>query len=440
MSNNSTTPPNPSQDPNSTTVPGQTPLGDNGSAIGVGQNEFFSSRAKFRNSERFAYRGPDLSYPLGIADMADIRKNPAQQGTYIQFNVFKREGQRADLDVDFGLENPFIGDIGVGFYNKEGAEVGEISLGDTVRNSSEAFGRVLLGSNKSLTDRTDRGEKSDTNAVKSEFNLGGGGIGARDFATGGLAGDITPEILQQRVKTVASDIRQSKAVEKLEETVRLYVPNSLSFSDQAEYEEASVGAFNAITELAAGNAGALSENLQLSLIDKASGLAGKLPGVADNDFSNLIRARLGIATNPRNESLFKGMSRKSFKFDFVFAPRSQEEALMVLNIIEAFRFHMTPELSLGGSTLLAPHEFEITFKTLENFQSFDNTHTSSSGEFVDNPNLPRIGRAFLEGCDVNYSPNERSSFYYDGVPSEITLGLSFKQAFISNRQFILEGF
>ena len=398
MSNNSTTPPNPSQDPNSTTVPGQTPLGDNGTAIGVGQNEFFSSRAKFRNSERFAYRGPDLSYPLGIADMADIRKNPAQQGTYIQFNVFKREGQRADLDVDFGLDNPFIGDIGVGFYNKEGAEVGEISLGDTVRNSSEAFGRVLLGSNKSLTDRTDR------------------------------------------VKTVASDIRQSKAVEKLEETVRLYVPNSLSFSDQAEYDEASVGAFNAITELAARNAGALSENLQLSLVDKASGLAGKLPGVAENDFSNLIRARLGIATNPRNESLFKGMSRKSFKFDFVFAPRSQEEALMVLNIIEAFRFHMTPELSLGGSTLLAPHEFEITFKSLENFQSFDNTHTSSSGEFVDNPNLPRIGRAFLEGCDVNYSPNERSSFYYDGVPSEITLGLSFKQAFISNRQFILEGF
>ena len=83
MSNNSTTPPNPSQDPNSTTVPGQTPLGDNGTAIGVGQNEFFSSRAKFRNSERFAYRGPDLSYPLGIADMADIRKNPAQQGTYM---------------------------------------------------------------------------------------------------------------------------------------------------------------------------------------------------------------------------------------------------------------------------------------------------------------------------------------------------------------------
>jgi hypothetical protein len=124
---------------------------------------------------------------------------------------------------------------------------------------------------------------------------------------------------------------------------------------------------------------------------------------------------------------------------FTFAPRSQEEALIMMNIIEAFRFHMMPELSLGGNMLLAPHEFGISFMTLNAERTEDGTFSRAT-EFVENKNLPKIGRAFLESANTEFAPNERSAFFYDGIPTEIKLTLNFKQAFLPNRQFILEGF
>ena len=116
--------------------------------------------------------------------------------------------------------------------------------------------------------------------------------------------------------------------------------------------------------------------------------------------------------------MFKGTTRRAFQFAFTFAPRSQEEALIMMNIIEAFRFHMMPELSLGGNMLLAPHEFGISFMTLNSERTADGTFSRAT-EFVENKNLP---------------------FFYDGIPTEIKLTLNFKQAFLPNRQFILEGF
>ena len=103
---------------------------------------------------------------------------------------------------------------------------------------------------------------------------------------------------------------------------------------------------------------------------------------------------------------------------------------MMLNIIEAFRFHMLPELSVSSTMLLAPHEFDVSFFYRD----------LPSGEFVENINLPKIGRAFLTDLSVNYAPSERSTFFRDGVPTEVTLNLTMSQAVLLNRQLILAGF
>ena len=116
--------------------------------------------------------------------------------------------------------------------------------------------------------------------------------------------------------------------------------------------------------------------------------------------------------------------------NFTFAPRSERESHIAVNIIEAFRFQMLPELSLTTTFLLSPNEFEITLKQLD----------TTSGQFVKNPALPTPGRCFLIGTDVNYTPNVKSAFFRNGVPCQINLNLSFAQAFIMNKQLVLGGF
>ena len=442
MAQPSTTNPNPEQDPQNTTVSGQPPLeASNPSRFGVGQNELYSDRAKTRNNSRFAYRGPDLSYPKNILDIVNENTAASAQGTYIQFNVFKRQSQRADIDTSVSAENPLLFEVGVGFFDENNQRTGGLDAGRAIRQSNYAFGQVLTGSNQVATNLQDGGDKFNVNAVKADQTFFGndGFLGYNDFATGGQSRQFTPDQLRKRQKTVASDIRLSKASEKLEETIRLYMPGNLTVNDSVEYEETTAGGFNDINELIAGNAGALGERIGLSAVNTISGIAGAAPGIGGDDAANFLRARLGIAQNPRNESLFKGTTRRAFQFAFTFAPRSQEEALIMMNIIEAFRFHMMPELSLGGNMLLAPHEFGISFMTLNSERTADGTFSRAT-EFVENKNLPKIGRAFLESANTEFAPNERSAFFYDGIPTEIKLTLNFKQAFLPNRQFILEGF
>ena len=153
------------------------------------------------------------------------------------------------------------------------------------------------------------------------------------------------------------------------------------------------------------------------------------PGVGEDALTNFFTARYGIVENQRMESLFESVNRKKFQFEFQFAPRSQEESIIVLNIIEAFRFHMLPELSLSGAMLLAPHEFEVEILIKD-----------PGGAYEINRNIPQIGRAFLESVNVDYAPNDRSAFFYDGVPCEIKVQLSFSQALLMNRQLVLAGF
>ena len=243
--------------------------------------------------------------------------------------------------------------------------------------------------------------------------------------------EVGPSANREIVNRVASDIRLSKATEKLEEQILMYVPSGLNFSDKVDYEEGSAGVFNAINEAISGNLGAGIDKLKLLGVEKLSSKAAKnIPTAGENDLQNFFRARLGFAENPKNESLFRGVGRKTFSLEFKFAPRNQRESIMMLNIIEAFRFHMLPELSVSSTMLLAPHEFDVSFFYRD----------LPSGEFVENINLPKIGRAFLTDLSVNYAPSERSTFFRDGVPTEVTLSLTMSQAVLLNRQLILAGF
>ena len=59
---------------------------------------------------------------------------------------------------------------------------------------------------------------------------------------------------------------------------------------------------------------------------------------------------------------------------------------------------------------------------------------------VENTELPKLGRCFVTAIDTNYSPNPKSAFFVDGTPVQVNMNVSFTQAIMINKQFVMQGF
>ncbi len=378
-------------------------------SVNLGQSEYFSTRDKFRSEGRFRFRGggTPLVYPVDLLNEAQSNR----QSAAIRFAPYKRESSQ--LRVELRKDTVAFGDVGEDNNIIEGTG-GEIGL---------PFG----------DDNVDSKETPDNN---SGVARGAYGLGSNTAVGGSILGQLagpfdspTDEELGKFVERISSDVRLSRAGNQKLEEIYLYCPTGLQFGDSVAYTEASAGGFNAVVEAFSGNFQAAADKLKLLGVGKLSKFASAIPGIEESDLNNYFSARYGIVENPRLESLFQNVNRKSFGFEFQLAPRSQEEANVILNIVEAFRFHMLPELSISGQMLLAPHEFEVEI-----------LHRTQTGDFELNNNIPQIGRAFLEDVTLNYTPNEKSAFFYDGVPCQIGINLKFSQAILLNRQLVLAGF
>ena len=133
------------------------------------------------------------------------------------------------------------------------------------------------------------------------------------------------------------------------------------------------------------------------------------------------------------------------------------------NIIQSIRFHSVPQLAPSTLNYLAPHEVEIKFyrttllgddtvkdtfgrdgssefkdvTTLENGEEGDSENTIT---LIENTELPKLGRCFVTAIDTNYSPNPKSAFFVDGTPVQVNMNVSFTQAIMINKQFVMQGF
>ena len=278
----------------------------------------------------------------------------------------------------------------------------------------------------------------------------------------GVYSGVTQEALNQ-----VKDVRINRASERSMDRIFMYVPNTLNFTDTFNYEAQNTGALRMFYEAAAGNSKAVSEPIRTcaqSMISKqAEGFTDDLSGgaVKFNPYDSL-RTQIGLVSNPMEEQAFKGVPFRQFSFSFQFAPTSPEEAKMMQNIIQTFRFHSAPELSESTTQFFAPHEVDVKFfrNTMINRENnarqirdtfgrsarVDEVSTISGGEgdtvgkLVENTEIPKIGRCFVTSVGLNYSPQSKSSFFVNGVPSEVSMQVTMTQAIQINKQFILQGF
>lgn len=192
-------------------------------------------------------------------------------------------------------------------------------------------------------------------------------------------------------------------------TVALYMPDTLNFTNNAQYDNLSV-------------AKAL-ENTTLPLVGRISKAITSTVGG-----EGLVRAglnRLGYVFNPQQQLLFEGIDFRTFDFSFTFTPRSAREAAEIKQIVKVFRKHSLPTINDGaaGFFFTPPSIFEIQFL---------------SGDKI-NTNLPLIKRCVVETVDVNFAPNGWAA-HTDGAPVQTTMQLRVKEIILVDSKQVDSGY
>lgn len=157
----------------------------------------------------------------------------------------------------------------------------------------------------------------------------------------------------------------------------------------------------------------------------AKGYADKLGGFSDNQAKGALASITKEVANPFKEQIFNHTEFREFTFFYHFMPKNRNEAQMVKDIIEKFKFHMHPDLNDTGLFLKFPSQFDIVYY-------FD-------GKV--NTNLNKIATCVLTDCFVKYgAENDKFASFRDGVPVETTLTLKFKETSVLTKKQIKDGF
>jgi len=236
---------------------------------------------------------------------------------------------------------------------------------------------------------------------------------------------------------------RTQTTKRITDSIALYLPASVRDTTTAEYENMSTGlvgmfagkGFDFFQDFvnkdydaaAAEGTGAAADFM--TEVAKRSG-AAFVDALAGSDSSlALLNRGLGRADNPFMEVLFTTMGVREFTYNFNFAPRNSDETMEVQQIIQLFRFHMAPEMQSANSRYLTlPSEFDIHYM----FKGKD-------GNGRENDYFNRIATCVCTSVDVNYTPNGVRSFE-DGSPTQIQVGLTFRETEILTKEKINQGY
>ena len=263
--------------------------------------------------------------------------------------------------------------------------------------------------------------------------------------TGTSSGRGEPDLAiseRNRRAKVGIDSR-TQTTKRITDSIALYLPPSVRDTTTAEYENMSTGlvgmfagkGFDFFQDFvnkdydaaAAEGTGAAADFM--TEVAKRSG-AAFVDALAGSDSSlALLNRGLGRADNPFMEVLFTTMGVREFTYNFNFAPRNSDETMEVQQIIQLFRFHMAPEMQGANARYLTlPSEFDIHYM----FKGKD-------GNGRENDYFNRITTCVLTSVDVNYTPNGVRSFE-DGSPTQIQVGLTFRETEILTKEKINQGY
>ena len=218
---------------------------------------------------------------------------------------------------------------------------------------------------------------------------------------------------------------------KLVSTISLYMPDTLSVSQLSQYGAIDLttllGTLGLVSEAAISAADlARGKEIKESLKNLGTETVAKLG--SQYSYGNAVGPALktiGSAVNPQMELLFNRIDFRTYQFEFLFTPKSQSEAVIVSDIIKAFKFHAAPDIdsSSSGRYFVVPSVFEI--------EAF----------FQNGPNkfVNKFAVSALESVFVDYAPQGWVT-HQDGSPVQTRMTLKFKEMDIMTKSKIDQGY
>ena len=289
----------------------------------------------------------------------------------------------------------------------------------------------------SLTKNATTGLRSDRNRLQIQNNEVTGGNYSSDSTEENLSTSDRNESAMQQLG------RARRTTTRITDSIALYLPGQVTDTTGALYEDLPTGLVGKFLGDAAGLAKSYSSqdyeavgqkagNALKAFINEAGRrlLSTAAEGLLGAEGSiQGVNKLFGQADNPFVEVLFTSMNIRQFTYNFEFAPRNEQETIEVQQIIQLFRFHMTPELqSQNGRYITLPSTFDIHYM-----------YKAENGAGFENDYFNRIGTCVLENVSTNYTPNGVKSFG-DGAPTQITMSLTFKETEVLTKAKINEGY
>ena len=158
-------------------------------------------------------------------------------------------------------------------------------------------------------------------------------------------------------------------------------------------------------------AGRAAQTVAGAFGDNKKALAAVIAGMAAGG-QDLLTRTTGAIANPNMELLFNGPELRTFSFQFLLAPRSQEEAKTIIQILRFFKQGMAPIRTKSRLFLKSPHTFQLSYR-------------NSRGQ--DHKYLNKFKECALANFGVNYTPNGNYSTYEDGVMTAYQMTMTYRE-------------
>jgi hypothetical protein len=338
-----------------------------------------------------------LNYPEGVQNLPDLQH-------YVSFYINIRGSSQYVDDATFGA-NASEGTRSRSFENR----IDRRESGENLEKATKGILPLVVGYKLGKT----AAAVSGSNIFAAYAGLASGGATA--YALGNaFGGSFKPD----------STIRTSTVI-------NLAINERPSVKYGVDYQSTDLGVAAGIAQSTGSISDlfnqALNPEMQRSLLLNLAAIPSAIASLfgGNTDLAGMYSLSSGTTPNPFREQLFKAVDPRTFQFEYKFVPRSATEALTVRKIIEQFKFHMHPELSAEKFFYIYPSEFNIEYR-------YKNQ---------ENENINKISTCVLENMTVDYG-GQQAGFhtFEDGMPTEITMRLQFRELEVLTKERIKAGY
>ena len=299
-------------------------------------------------------------------------------------------------------------------------------------------GKLLAGDKRKDMDAAVKAIKSELNIPEGTYDEDGNFI-PFTVEEQAMAGVKMAEVGPRSGRN-ASLLLSKLPTTKLEKSIALYMPPNVQVNYEVKYADQEIGVL-AMAGAAIINELQTNNNFETKLSNVFDTVAGagregaiaglsKVLDTAATGAAALIQMQSGSVITPRMEMMFEGVGRRSFSYTFSFIPKSKQEALIVEDIIQHFKFYAMPKYSNPSTRreMDIPGTFDIEYM-----------YRGSRNNFIN-----RISTCFLTQVQVQYGGDRYTA--YEEIPGKgpppqkSSLSLNFTELETLSQSHIGDGY